>query len=384
MAVLTCTPGQVASFVTARQSLTRWRPLSGPDTATQTVERIGPIAADDPAAPFLSLAARLEAFEPGHLLATWQEDGRVVKRPVLGGRPHLIPRRRAPALAAADPARDEFLAAAVATGFDEEERRKLTEAVKNALRTQGSVALRDLAASLPSDVAVRLGDEGDAGDALDALVAWWWHRGDVERGVQVTDWRRDPLRVGAPPDEPVSTPDDDVARSEVARWYLHAFGPATPQDLAAWAGWPLRPTRAALAALERDVLTVAVSGWHGEDALLLSEDADALDGASDDPPPSAALLPVDDPLLRAYRTTRHRLGGHAGATRRVLGRGRPHAPVLVLGRVAGTWAWDPRDPERLTVHLDDQTHEELVRERAEELAVIVGADEVVHEAGEEE
>lgn len=80
------------------------------------------------------------------------------------------------------------------------------------------------------------------------------------------------------------------ARLELARRYLHVFGPATPEAFATWAG--IRPVRgvAAFAALDRSLTPVRTP--IGE-AWILSEDAPLFSAAAH-PPAPARLLPSGD------------------------------------------------------------------------------------------
>lgn len=133
--------------------------------------------------------------------------------------------------------------------------------------------------------------------------------------------------VAAPAVDPVD------ARRELARRYLHVFGPATADGFARWAGISQGSAAAAFASLERSLLPVRTPLG---DEWLLAEDEPAARAAEASPAP-ARLLPSGDAyyllagreraLLVAQESRRERLW-----TSRVW----PGA-LLVDGEILGTW-----------------------------------------------
>lgn len=122
------------------------------------------------------------------------------------------------------------------------------------------------------------------------------------------------------------------ARAELARRWLHSYGPATEADLKWWTGWTLTETRKALAAV-------------GPDEVRLDDSSTALVGPGDTEPvpapePWAALLPALDPsamgwadrgfhLDPAHRTALFDRAGNIGPT------------VWWNGEIIGGWAQLP-------------------------------------------
>ncbi|MFD9405582.1 winged helix DNA-binding domain-containing protein [Streptomyces sp. NPDC059989] len=119
------------------------------------------------------------------------------------------------------------------------------------------------------------------------------------------------------------------ARAEIARRWLHAYGPATEADLKWWTGWTLTDVRKALAAV-------------GPDQVRLDDGTTALVGPGDTgpepaPEPWAALLPGLDPsgmgwadrgfhLDPAHRPALFDYAGNIGPT------------VWWNGEIVGGWA----------------------------------------------
>jgi hypothetical protein len=132
------------------------------------------------------------------------------------------------------------------------------------------------------------------------------------------------------------------ARAELARRWLHAFGPGTTADLKWWTGWTVAQTRAALAAV--DAVEVALD--HGSTGWLLPDDVTRVRA----PKPWLALLPGLDPTTMGWKERDWYLGGHGRALFDTNGNAGP--TVWVDGRVVGGWA-QRRDGAVVTHLLED-------------------------------
>jgi hypothetical protein len=182
--------------------------------------------------------------------------------------------------------------------------------------------------------------------------------GRIVRGRPLGSWtsRRHTWEVGAAwwPDG-IPSMDKDEARARLVELYLRTFGPATEADVAWWTGWPLKVTRAALAALE----TADVDG-----GLVLADDADPVDPAS----PTAALLPALDPTPMGWKQREWFLPEDASGLYDTNGNIGP--TVWWGGEVVGLWAVRP-DGGVATRLLVDRGHEAAaaVAEAAERLTV---------------
>lgn len=122
----------------------------------------------------------------------------------------------------------------------------------------------------------------------------------------------------------------DSARIELARRYLAAYGPATPEHFAVWAGIGVVDARERFARLTLETMEVDL---EGRPAWVREEDMAAL--ASPPPPTGLRLLPAEDPFLaQRDRTTllpdaRHRAQVWEPARR--------PGVVLADGRPVATW-----------------------------------------------
>jgi hypothetical protein len=133
----------------------------------------------------------------------------------------------------------------------------------------------------------------------------------------------------APAPAPVEPP-PDMARVELARRWLAAFGPATPADLKWWTGWTMGETKAALAHLE----TVAVD-LDGQGGLVLADDAVP---TAAPPQPWATLLPALDPTVMGWAERGWFLGDAAWRPALFDRSGNAGPTTWWDGQVVGAWA----------------------------------------------
>ncbi|WP_344838480.1 winged helix DNA-binding domain-containing protein [Actinocorallia longicatena] len=178
----------------------------------------------------------------------------------------------------------------------------------------------------------------DAPKYLNYVVALMGRQCRVVRAEVRGGWRSDSYSYAAWPSwtgAALAACDPAEARAELARRYLWSFGPATAADLKWWAGWTVRDTRAALAALDVTEITVA-----DVPALVLTEDLDALAAAA--PPKGVRLLPYWDALMMGYERLARapRLVDAADHPRVYDKSGNGTSAVLVDGRAAGVWEFE--------------------------------------------
>ncbi len=131
--------------------------------------------------------------------------------------------------------------------------------------------------------------------------------------------------------KPIPEPmDPNSARAELARRFLHCYGPATPQHFAEWTQRSLADAKQAFELIEGELIEVKIAG---KKALLLAADDQALDS----PPETKGvrLLPVQDPYLQ--QRDRATLLPDQTARGRLWQAVRGPGALLVDGAVIGTW-----------------------------------------------
>ena len=195
---------------------------------------------------------------------------------------------------------------------------------------KGRRRAEDFAARLHAMLDGRRMGHRDAGDALGL------HNANLLRyaaatGTVLIRWEgaRQPVLWTVPPPQT----DPGEARLELARRYLHVYGPTTPESFARWSGLGLKYGVAAFEALGRS-LTPARTPIG--DAWILSRD-EAACRAGPGPVAPARLLPSGDAYFLLNGTDRDLLVPDPGRrdtlwTSRVW----PGA-LLVGGEIAGTW-----------------------------------------------
>jgi hypothetical protein len=173
---------------------------------------------------------------------------------------------------------------------------------------------------------VGLGAPGISGinawiDLVRAPPSGTWDRRRADLFADAADW------LGAPPKLSVA-----AATAELVRSYLHGFGPASPAEIADWAGLGLKSVRAALGTLE-------LRTFLAEDGTeLLDLPRLPLPGADTPAPPR--FLPVWDATMLAHaRRTQVLPEEHRS---KVFNTKTPQsmATFLVDGRVAGSWRFE--------------------------------------------
>jgi len=133
--------------------------------------------------------------------------------------------------------------------------------------------------------------------------------------------------------EPAPTVDPHQARLELARRYLHVYGPTTPEAFAWWAGIRPRHGLAAFQALGSSLTPVDTpvgNGW------ILGRDEPAL-RATPGPVASARLLPSGDAYLLLQGADRELLVPEVERRRALWPPRVWPGGVLVDGEIVGTW-----------------------------------------------
>ncbi len=209
-------------------------------------------------------------------------------------------------------------------GLDEDTCARGIGIVRGVLANQGPLTRAELVEQLAIH-GVRI--EGQARPhllhraALEGVLCFGPDRGREPTYVLLSDWV-----------EQEHTLPEAVAYTELARRYLAAYGPATPEDLATWSGLPMSKLRAAWQRITDQLMEVEVSD---SPAWMLRTCAVWLD-EEPIPSPIVHLLPSFDIYLLGYRN-RDLIVPSQFAKRINAGGGMLHPTLLVDGRVVGTW-----------------------------------------------
>jgi Winged helix DNA-binding domain len=302
----------------ARQLLLARKPLRVP----KAVEQLGGLQAQYSPSPYLGLLARLDGFERAQL-TTALERRAVVKALLLRGTLHLVTPRDLWAFSAArrdlgadywPPAYERLLP-----------KRKITEIA--------SAALGGLRGGPRTFEDVRSFLEPYATEKISTTFLWrrvqgqelvvhvppsgtWGYHGD---GVYQA---ADAALRGGPPDPP-------AAREHLVRSYLRAFGPASAQDLAQWAG--IQRT----GPISETLSVMTLRTFHDERGKTLYDLPRGPLPLPETPAPPR-LVPRYDNLVLSH-ADRTRVLGDVPVARIITKNALVHATILVDGFVVGTW-----------------------------------------------
>ena len=329
--------------------------------------------ATDPATPFMSLWARLPGFAVTDLDAALYERRTLVK--------HLAMRRtlwtvRAVDLAliqsgasdrVADNERRRLVADAQKAGITDDGDAWLDAACAAVLRhlaEHGAASAKELREALPElagryDYAPgkRWGGETPLAPRVLTVLSV---RGDIVRGPNDGAWTVSRPRWAPMTDwlsAAVDAAEPEVARADLVRRWLRAFGPATVTDIKWWFGNTLTWARHAL----RDIDAVEVD-LDGTPGFALPDDLDV----EPDVDPWCALLPGLDVTTMGWYDRDWYVGDHRAQVFDSNGNGGPTA--WWNGRIVGGWGQDAngRVDVRLLEDVDRDANRALTR-RATEL-----------------
>ncbi|MGH2493935.1 MAG: winged helix DNA-binding domain-containing protein [Ktedonobacteraceae bacterium] len=213
-------------------------------------------------------------------------------------------------------------------GLDEDTCVKGISALRDILANQGLLTRAEIVEQLAIQTGMRL--EGQAAPhllfraALEGIICLGPDRGTKPTYVLIDDWIEGGARTLAF--------SRDKAYTELARRYLAAYGPAEPDDLAAWSGLPMSEVRAAWKSIANELIDVEIAG---RPAWMLKEHLTWLDEFPA-PAPVVRLLPAFDTYLLGYRN-RNLVVASPYAKRINAGGGMIQPTLIVDGQAKGTW-----------------------------------------------
>ncbi|MFE3281962.1 winged helix DNA-binding domain-containing protein, partial [Streptomyces sp. NPDC059233] len=317
----------------------RLAPSAHATTVTQAADAVVALHATDAATVFLSARARLAGGGPDTIEQALYEDVSLVRLLSMRNTLFAVSTELAPYV-------DSSTARAIAVkerrtllkhldedgqGLDADWLARAEASALDALDARGPSTGGQLSAAVPAlrqKITIGRGkkyeaETGVATRVIRLLAADGRIRRDRPRG----SWTSSQYRwVHTDPWPPVPAPE---ARAEIARRWLHAYGPATEADLKWWTGWTLTDVRKALAAVGPEQVRLD----NGTTALVCPGDT-APEPATE---PWAALLPCLDPtamgwadrgfhLDPAHRSALFDYAGNIGPT------------VWWNGEIVGGWA----------------------------------------------
>ena len=303
----------------------------------------------DPASVYLSAWARTSAAGPPDIEHALYTERSLVRMMGMRRTVFVVPAGLAPVIQAAcadqvaERLRRQLTAMVAKAGIAPDAAGWLTEvgdATVSALAGLGSATGTELAAAEPrlrtKIIAAEDNPYGGAVNLTTRLLTVLSAEGLIVRGRPRGGWTSTQFSwIVADERGTLTAPQ---ARAELARRWLHAFGPAPVSDLQWWTGWTAGQVKQALGQLD-----IADVDLDGAAAIMLAGDE------QETPPvePWAALLPALDPTAMGWHERGWYVGDHAAA---LFDRSGNIGPTAWWdGRIVGGWA--QRTDGSITVRL---------------------------------
>jgi hypothetical protein len=323
---------QVRAFRLRRHHLV---PRAAPSSLVAVVRDVCGVQAQVMAAAEMALWARIENLKPQSVQAALEQERTLTKIWCMRGAVHLLPATDlALYVGALGTSRlrehQQWLAKG---GLPIQEVTEMSAAVLKALEG-GPLTRKELGDRVTEQVGLLARPWIEHG--WGAFVKHLSYEGRLcfgpNRGREVTFarldlWLRDFVRL----------PVEEAQMSLIQR-YLQGYGPATPQDFAAWSGLPMQEVNPVWQRLNDELVSVSV---EGKKAWLLHKDLDEVEAQPQEGEERVQLLPSFDVFLLSHRDKSHLVD--AVHYKRVYRKAGWLSPVvLVGGRVAGVWSHQRR------------------------------------------
>ena len=290
------------------------------------VRDIAAVQAQDSVAELLAVRVRAEGVTANNVEAARAEERSVVRTWAMRGTLHLLPsedvrwilRLVGPTMVRKFQRRHQEL------GLTPQVYDRAMEVLKRALSEHGALTRRQIAEhwaehGLPS--------EGQGVPhllcraSLEGLICFGPTVGGKATHVLPDSWLDNGSDVADP-------------GAELARRYVAAYAPTTPEDYGTWSGLPVKEVRSAFESIRDELLKVDVDGTP---MWIPQTHGGLLDKAMSDESPAIKMLGGFDPYLLGYRT--RDLGVGPELLKRVHPGGGIIRPIILIdGRAVATWA----------------------------------------------
>jgi hypothetical protein len=308
------------------------------DTAAAAVDGIVALHGTDPASVYLSVRARTDAVDKAAIEHALYQERSLVRMLGMRRTVFVVPTALVPVIQSActdqiaERLRRQLIQVVAEAGIAPDAAtwlKDVGEGTVRVLAARGSATGAELARDEPrlrtQIIAAADNPYGGAVNLTTRLLTLLSAEGLIVRGRPRGGWTSTQFTWSAAPertDLPAA-----AARTELARHWLAAFGPAPLSDLQWWTGWTAGQVRQAVSSL--DLTEVDLGGAPG--VLLTGDEAPA--AAAE---PWAALLPALDPTAMGWRERSWYVGEHTAA---LFDRSGNIGPTVWWdGRIVGGWA----------------------------------------------
>lgn len=232
-------------------------------------------------------------------------------------------------------------------GLDPEARMRAKKVIRDVLGRRGPLTRPELAEALAAK-GIPVGGQAIAHlvryAALEGVICFGPEREGNLTYVNLEDWV-----------QPEGQLDEGRAGAELARRYLEAYGPATPEDFASWSGISIGQARDGFEAISNQLLEVAAMDAP---AWMLKRYSDWIDEPRDEA--GLRLLPRYDAYLLGYGS-RDFMVSPSYAKRIHPGGGIIRPAVIADGRAVGIWRRErKKDDSIIAIELFEDNGEDIM------------------------
>lgn len=345
--MITVSQHQLLRYTLGRQGLIERQ-------SSTALHDFGVLHCTDSTTPYLSLLARIEDFKWEYLADALYEERSFARLRCMRGTIHLVPSAQTQTIHACyDLREDDPFPPFEEYGISRDEARETRAHIQEALQQHGAQSSVSIKKVLdPSIIKEHKNRYGGKTTNIALVLQWMWNLGLLESGGGVSDWRSKDqhYRLAAVPPPNLSDAARRAADIELARWYFDLYAPAAFEDWTWWTGFTAARARSAFEALKPELVEVQAEGF-GNAMWLPAAHADDLAETPDLPPEMIRLLPYEDALIKAYKTTRRRFYDAPGLAEDVAftRAGEAEPTLWVDGRIVGLWEWVKKANEPMTV-----------------------------------
>jgi len=315
------------------QGLVKRRPK---DALLEVVRDLVGVNAQLPSAMALSLRARLKGLTLEDLETCRIQDRRVVRTWCMRGTLHLVQTEDLDwLLAAVSPAvlRGAWRWLEKRGGLNEERARQALEAACRILQKEGPLPRGELMEAVTGQLGFPV-QQAAAGivhlNGLLGRICFGPDRGAHSTYAALDRWLGRKVTFGEPPDH-----------AALARRFLQGYGPAAPQDLAAWWDLGLKQAKSAWAALGDELVECRVHADGAAEQRVWKLASQAVPAAEPgEHGPSVRLLPAFDTYWLGYADRAFAVPPRYHD--RIFHGGEIVPTILVDGCAAGTWRYEAR------------------------------------------
>jgi hypothetical protein len=321
-------PGEVFDLNTVNRFVLHKQHLADsrtPESVVEVARHIGGLHNTSPSTPHLSLFARVPGFSRDMLDDEMYVHRSLVRIRCMRDTMHVLPRDMLPVA---------FMAMQQFTGINAERylrHRGVSDEEYEAVSGKVVALLADGGRTV-AEIKKAVGPVTN----MPAVLTMMCDRGNLVRG-ETPNWRSNAYKYHLfseyLPGLSLESIDEHDAILQLARSYLSAFGPVTPDDFAWWSGIGKTKVRSALT--ELPIANIGIRGLEGE-FVLLQDDLRALKETECGNGTVVNLLPWLDPYVMGYKIRGRYLSGDSYDL--VFDRsGNSTNTIVIDGRLSGVW-----------------------------------------------